>query len=62
MLKRKVTVCGNSVYADVIVDQEERIKMFAAEHDSPLGGHSGQTKTKAKIMEKYYWPKSAETL
>ncbi|XP_047126197.1 uncharacterized protein LOC124807812 [Hydra vulgaris] len=55
-LKRKVTVCGNSVYADVIMDTEERLKIFTLEHDSPLGGHSGQTKTKAKIMEKYYWP------
>ncbi|XP_065684882.1 uncharacterized protein LOC124807787 [Hydra vulgaris] len=55
-LKRKVTVCGNSVYADVIMDTEERLKIFTLEHDSPLGGHSGQTKTKAKIMEKYYCP------
>ncbi|XP_065679445.1 uncharacterized protein LOC105850746 [Hydra vulgaris] len=47
-LKQKVTVCENSVYADVIVDQKEKTKLFTAEHDL--------TKTKTKIMEKYYWP------
>ena len=55
-LIRKIIIDGKEHWAEVIFDKDKRRKIFVEEHGSNLGGHSGKTKTIAKIREQYYWP------
>lgn len=40
----------------IVVPQQQRRKVFQEAHSSPLGGHFGYRKTKAKVKRNYYWP------
>jgi hypothetical protein len=45
----------------VIPDHDElKIKLLRHVHDSPVGGHSGRTRTLDLLSRHYYWPKMYE--
>ena len=43
-------------YADIVKTEEEKRKIFDLYHNSCVGGHGGESKTRNKIAEHFYWP------
>ena len=39
-----------------------RLDIIKENHDSPLGGHQGMTRTTTRIHKKFYWPKMDEDI
>ena len=56
ILKRKVKIFNKTYQATVVENEEEKRNIFQIFHNSSIGGHSGTTKTRYKIAEKYFWP------
>lgn len=46
---------GTDQYTQMIVPKEYTSTVMSLEHDSPVGGHLGIRKTKAKVQTHYYW-------
>lgn len=38
-----------------IPEVEKRLEIIREHHDSTVGGHKGETKTLARIRERFYW-------
>ena len=62
VLKQKVKVCGSEFFAKVVNSIDEAKNIFIQEHGSPLGGHSGESKTILKIREHFFWPGMSEDI
>jgi len=45
--------CANK---QVIVPACLRTSLLQLAHDIPAAGHSGQRKTRARLLQHYYWP------
>lgn len=50
----KITVCSNEV---TVPPEAQRHEIIRANHDTPVGGHKGVTKTIDRIRYKYRWPR-----
>ena len=48
----QITVCAGTV---VIPSETEHLLIIAENHDTVVGGHTGETKTYERIRESYYW-------
>ena len=48
----KITVCTGEIQ---IPSEEQRLQIIRESHDSTVGGHKGETKTLARVREKFYW-------
>ena len=48
----EITVCTGEVQ---IPAEEERLEFIRESHDSTAGGHKGETKTLARVRERFYW-------
>ena len=46
----------NNVNYPLVVPQSLTKKILKSYHESPIGGHTGITRTLNKIQNKYYWP------
>lgn len=50
----KITVCSNEV---TVPPEAARLEVIRENHDTPIGGHKGVTKTIERIRYKYQWPR-----
>lgn len=50
----KISVCSNEV---MIPPESTRLEIIRENHDTPIGGHKGVTKTIERIKYKYQWPR-----
>ena len=47
---------GQTVYAKVITDKEEKKRILEEGHNSNMAAHSAQSKMLDKLRELFYWP------
>lgn len=50
----KITACSNEV---IIPPETRRLEIIRENHDTPIGGHKGVTKTIDRIKYRYQWPR-----
>ena len=55
LFKRFVKKDGPGEYLQLIVPQSMKSEILFQMHDSVISGHLGCKKTKAKILQKFYW-------
>lgn len=53
----RITACSNEV---TVPPEDKRLEIIKENHDTPMGGHKGVTKTIDRIKFKYQWPKLRE--
>ena len=64
-LSKKYTIKDGKLYINSkqLICSDEKILILQGLHSDPTsGGHLGRDKTRAKITEKYYWPRMIETI
>lgn len=47
---------AKTIKTKVVCGAEEASKIFREFHDSPMGAHTGQTRTRESISKRFYWP------
>lgn len=50
----KISVCSNEV---IVPPETRRLEIIRENHDTPIGGHKGVTKTIDRIKYRYQWPR-----
>lgn len=45
-----------STFKRMVIQEQEKARVFEECHSSPFAGHAGRDNTIQKIKERYYWP------